>query len=164
MNLYTEVRNKLGLSREKASELLETISPEKLERIENEKQLPTPEDVMIMAEKYSEPSIKNYYCANQCPMGQHYVPRIEFDDLEKTVLKLVASLNAINAKKDQLIEIASDGVVHDYELASFVNIQNELEKLSFALSKMEVWTEKMMSSGSIDMNEYKKLKESQERK
>lgn len=102
MNLYTEVRNKLGLSREKASELLETISPEKLERIENEKQLPTPEDVMIMAEKYSEPSIKNYYCANQCPMGQHYVPRIEFDDLEKTVLKLVASLNAINAKKDLL--------------------------------------------------------------
>lgn len=164
MNLYTEVRNKLGLSREKASELLETISPEKLERIENEKQLPTPEDVMIMAEKYSEPSIKNYYCANQCPMGQHYVPRIEFDDLEKTVLKLVASLNAINAKKDQLIEIASDGVVHDYELASFVNIQNELEKLSFALSKMEVWTEKMMSSGAIDMNEYNKLKESQERK
>lgn len=164
MNLYSEVRNKLGLSREKASELLETISPEKLERIENEKQLPTPEDVMIMAEKYSEPSIKNYYCANQCPMGQHYVPRIEFDDLEKTVLKLVASLNAINAKKDQLIEIASDGVVHDYELASFVNIQNELEKLSFALSKMEVWTEKMMSSGAIDMNEYKKLKESQERK
>ena len=73
MNLYTEVRNKLGLSREKASELLETISPEKLERIENEKQFPTPEDVMIMAEKYSEPSIKNYYCANQCPMGQHYV-------------------------------------------------------------------------------------------
>ena len=164
MNLYTEVRNKLGLSREKASELLETISPEKLERIENEKQLPTPEDVMIMADKYSEPSIKNYYCANQCPMGQHYVPRIEFDDLEKTVLKLVASLNAMNAKKDQLIEIASDGVVHDYELASFVNIQNELEKLSFALSKMEVWTEKMMSSGAIDMNEYKKLKESQERK
>lgn len=164
MNLYTEVRNKLGLSREKASELLETISPEKLERIENEKQMPTPEDVMIMAEKYSEPSIKNYYCANQCPMGQHYVPRIEFDDLEKTVLKLVASLNAINAKKDQLIEIASDGVVHDFELASFVNIQNELEKLSFALSKMEVWTEKMMSSGAIDMNEYKKLKESQERK
>ena len=164
MNLYTEVRNKLGLSREKASELLETISPEKLETIENEKQMTTPEDVMIMAEKYSEPSIKNYYCANQCPMGQHYVPRIEFDDLEKTVLKLVASLNAINAKKDQLIEIASDGVVHDYELASFVNIQNELEKLSFALSKMEVWTEKMMSSGAIDINEYKKLKESQERK
>ena len=36
MNLYLDVRNKLELSREKASELLETISPEKLERIENE--------------------------------------------------------------------------------------------------------------------------------
>ncbi|MBR2675027.1 MAG: XRE family transcriptional regulator [Mogibacterium sp.] len=153
-----EVRNKLALSREKASELLETISPEKLERIENEKQLPTPEDVMIMAEKYSEPTIKNYYCANQCPMGQHFVPRIEFDDLEKTVLRLVASLNAMNEKKDKLIEIASDGIVHDYELVAFINIQNELEKLSMALSKMEVWTEKMMSSGVIDMEKYKKLR------
>lgn len=158
MNLYLEVRNKLALSREKASELLETISPEKLERIENEKQLPTPEDVMIMAEKYSEPTIKNYYCANQCPMGQHFVPRIEFDDLEKTVLRLVASLNAMNEKKDKLIEIASDGIVHDYELVAFINIQNELEKLSMALSKMEVWTEKMMSSGVIDMEKYKKLR------
>ena len=52
MNIYIEVRNSLGLSREKASELLETISPEKIERIENEKQLPSPEDVMISEETY----------------------------------------------------------------------------------------------------------------
>ena len=98
MNLYIEVRNNLGLSREEASELLETISPEKLLRIENEKQLPQPDDVMIMAEKYAEPNIRNYYCANQCPMGQYYVPTVKFNDLEKTVLKLVASLNSMHAK------------------------------------------------------------------
>ena len=109
MNLYIEIRNKLGLSREEASELLESISPEKLLRIENEKQLPQPEDVMKMAEKYGEPNIRNYYCANQCPMGQHYVPVIKFSDLEKTVLKLVASLNSMHAKQEKLIDIAEDG-------------------------------------------------------
>ena len=157
MNLYLETRSRLNLSREEASELLETISSDKLGRIENEKQLPTPDDVMIMAEKYSEPNIKNYYCANQCPMGQRYVQRIEFADLEKTVLKLVASLNAMNAKKDTLIEIAEDGEISDDEMLEFISIQKELEKVSFAVSAMEVWTEKMMSSGIIDPDRYEAL-------
>ena len=42
MNMYREVRDKLGLTRDQASELLETIEPGKLERIESEKQLPSP--------------------------------------------------------------------------------------------------------------------------
>lgn len=157
MNYYIEVRNSLGLSREKASELLETISPEKLERIENEKQLPNPDDVMIMADKYAEPNIKNYYCANQCPMGQRYVPRIKFNDLEKTVLKLVASLNSMHAKQNKLIEIAEDGRITDNEMLDFISIQKDLERISLAVSALEVWTEKMMSSGIIDMDKYQEL-------
>lgn len=157
MNIYLEIRNSLGLSRDKASELLETISPEKLERIENEKQLPSPDDVMIMAEKYSEPNIRNYYCANQCPMGQHFVPQIKFNDLEKTVLKLVASLNSMHTKQEKLIEIAEDGVISDDELKDFISIQKDLEKVSLAVSALELWTEKMMASGLINMEEYRKL-------
>lgn len=159
MNMYREVRDKLGLTRDQASELLETIEPGKLERIESEKQLPSPEDVMIMADKYGEPNIRNYYCANQCPMGQHYVPRIKFIDLEKTVLKLIASLNSMHAKQDKLIEIAEDGKISDDEMRDFISIQKELEKVSLAVSAMEVWTEKMMSSGVIDMEKYKELLE-----
>lgn len=157
MNIYREVRDSLGLTREQASELLETIEPAKIERIESEKQLPSPEDVMIMAEKYREPNIRNYYCANQCPMGQHFVPKIKFNDLEKTVLKLVASLNAMNAKKDKLIEIAEDGIISDNEMMDFISIQKDLEKVSLAVSALELWTEKMMSSGLIDIEKYKEL-------
>ena len=159
MNMYREVRDKLGLTRDQANELLETIEPGKLERIESEKQLPSPDDVMIMADKYGEPNIRNYYCANQCPMGQHYVPRIKFIDLEKTVLKLIASLNSMHAKQDKLIEIAEDGKISDDEMRDFISIQKELEKVSLAVSAMEVWTEKMMSSGVIDMEKYKELLE-----
>ncbi len=157
MNIYIEVRNNLGLSREKASELLETISPEKLERIENEKQLPNPDDVMIMADKYSEPNIRNFYCANQCPMGQHYVPRIMFNDLEKTVLKLLASLNSMHGKQEKLIEIAEDGKISDEELVDFINIQKTLERVSLAVDALELWTDKMISSGKINMDRYNEL-------
>ena len=157
MNIYREVRDSLGLTREQASELLETIDPAKIERIESEKQLPSPEDVMIMAEKYREPNIRNYYCANQCPMGQHFVPKIKFNDLEKTVLKLVASLNSMNAKKDKLIEIAEDGTITDDEMLDFIGIQKDLERVSLAVDALELWTEKMMSSGLIDIEKYKDL-------
>lgn len=157
MNMYREVRDKLGLTRDQASELLETIEPGKLERIESEKTLPSPEDVMIMADKYGEPNIRNYYCAKQCPMGQLYVPRIKFIDLEKTVLKLVASLNSMHAKQDKLIEIAEDGRITDDEMMDFISIQKDLEKVSLAVSALEVWTEKMMSSGIIDMKKYEEL-------
>ena len=157
MNLYIEVRNNLGLSREEASELLETISPEKLLRIENEKQLPQPDDVMIMAEKYAEPNIRNYYCANQCPMGQYYVPTVKFNDLEKTVLKLVASLNSMHAKQERLIEIAEDGIITDDELEDLAKIQKELERVSMAVDTLELWVEKMMSSGLIDMEKYMEI-------
>ena len=157
MNIYREVRDKLGLTRDQASELLETIPPERIERIENERQLPSPEDVMIMAEKYGEPNIRNYYCANQCPMGQHFVPKITFTDLEKTVLKLVASLNSMHAKKDKLIEIAEDGQITEDEMLDFISIQKDLEKVLLATDALELWTEKMMSSGKIDMDKYKEL-------
>ena len=35
-NIYQTRREELGLSRDKASELLETIMPERIEKIENE--------------------------------------------------------------------------------------------------------------------------------
>lgn len=58
------------MSREKASELLETIMPERIEKVESGKSLPRPDEVITMAEKYKRPSLCNYYCSNQCPIGQ----------------------------------------------------------------------------------------------
>ena len=51
-NIYQLTRESLKLTRESASELLETISPERIEKIENERSLPYPDEVLAMAEKY----------------------------------------------------------------------------------------------------------------
>ena len=108
---YHLVREELGLSREQASELLETIPAERIERIENEKVNPYPEEILLMAEKYKRPSLCNYYCSQQCPIGQQYVPEIEIKELSAIVLEMLASLNAVNKEKDRLIEIAADGKI-----------------------------------------------------
>ena len=88
-NPYQVTREALGLTREKASELLETISPERIEKIENERSDPHPDEVLIMSQKYRKPSLCNYYCSNQCPIGQQYVPEIKVKDLSHMVQLLV---------------------------------------------------------------------------
>ena len=45
-NIYQLTRESLKLTRESASELLETISPERIEKIENERSLPYPDEVL----------------------------------------------------------------------------------------------------------------------
>ena len=45
--IYQKLREENDLTREKAAELLEFISEDRLERIENEKSEPAPEDVIV---------------------------------------------------------------------------------------------------------------------
>ena len=44
--LFQLSREELGYSREKASELLGWISPERIEKIENEKSMPHPDEIL----------------------------------------------------------------------------------------------------------------------
>ena len=156
---YQLAREELGLSREKASELLETIAPERIEKIESERSLPRPDEVLIMAEKYKTPSLCNYFCARQCPIGQQYVPEIRSSELSDIVLKMLASLNAMDRKKERLIEIAADGTISKDELDDFVRIQKELERISVTVETLQLWVEKMLANGRIDTEAYNKESE-----
>ena len=156
---YQLAREELGLSREKASELLETIAPERIEKIESERSLPRPDEVLIMAEKYKTPSLCNYFCARQCPIGQQYVPEIRSRELSDIVLKMLASLNAMDRKKERLIEIAADGTISKDEIDDFVRIQKELECISVTVETLQLWVEKMLANGRIDTEAYNKESE-----
>ena len=111
------------MTREAASELLETIPSDRIEKIENERVIAHPDEILIMAEKYKTPRLANYYCANQCPIGQKYVPEIKVKDLSQIVLEMLASLNSSNSKKERLIEITVDGKISEDEIADFIKIQ-----------------------------------------
>ena len=76
-NRYFQAREDLGLTRAEASELLEVISEDRVEKIENERIAPQPYDVLAMARAYKKPSLCNYYCSHECPIGKEYVPEVE---------------------------------------------------------------------------------------
>ena len=157
-NVYHQARENMGLTRDKASELLEWISADRIEKIENERSMPNPDEVLTMAEKYKRPSLCNHYCSTQCPIGQEYVPEIKIKDLSQIVLEMLASLNSMNKRKERLIEITADGVIDNDELDDFIFIQEELERISITVETLQLWAERMLATGAIDPEEYKARK------
>ena len=158
-NIYQRTREGLGLTREEASALLDTMSPERIEKIENERSMPHPDEVLLMSAQYKHPALCNYFCANQCPIGQQYVPEIKVKDLSQIVLETIASLNAMQRQKERLIEITVDGKISGDELADFVQIQEELEKISIAVETLQLWCERMIDTGAIDRAQYDAYKQ-----
>ena len=137
--IYQQLREEDNLPREKASELLAFISEDRLERIENEKVQPAPEDVIRMSQVYNAPELCNYYCSHECPIGMKYVPSIEMTELPAIILETVASLNAVYPLTNRLIEISRDGKISEDEIPDFSNIQENLEKVSRAIEALQLW-------------------------
>ena len=155
--LYQIARENLGLSRERASELT-NIEPSKIERIENEKiSKIDPYDIVAMADAYKEPKICNHYCVNECPIGMKYVPEVKIESLKEITIEMLASLDALDMQKTRFLQIARDGKVDESELNDFVFIQKELEQISMAVEALQIWSEKMIAEGKIDVNKYRKL-------
>ena len=160
--VYKDIRKKHDLTRDevcdKASLLNNPLQPERLERIENGKFPITPDEVMLLADIYGEPSLCNHYCANECPIGEKYVPEIKVKDLSQIVLEMLASLNTMKKNQERLIEISADGIIADDEIRDFVYIQNELEHISITVETLQLWVEKMLAEKKINLEKYNQIK------
>jgi len=157
-NIYQLCREELGLTREKAGELLESIPPERIEKIENERSIAHPDEVMVMAERYGAPQLCNHFCSKECPIGRRYVPEIKPKELPQIVLEMLASLNDMEKHKNRLIEITVDGKIEGDEVRDFVHIQKDLERISVTVEGLQLWAEQMLSKGAIDMEAYNRFK------
>ena len=158
-NIYQLNRERLELTREKASELLESVTSDRIEKIESGKSLPHPDEVLAMAKCYQNPLLCNYFCSEECPIGRQYVPKVESKMLSQIVLEMLASLNSIDKKKNRLIEITADGEVSDDELKDFVAIQEELEQISLTVESLQLWAETMMIKGEISSDKINELRQ-----
>lgn len=159
-NIYQKTREQLGLTRERAADLLDGLTADRLEKIENDRVKVHPEDVLIMADGYKAPALRNYYCANECPIGKKDVAQVTLKDLPQIVLQLLSSLGTLQAKKDLLIDITIDGQIQDHEIADFVKIQSELEKMSRSVEALQIWAEQMLVDGKINLDIYEQYKRS----
>lgn len=84
------------------------------------------------------------------------VPFVTRRELPAIILEMLASLNAMNSKKERLIEIAADGKISNDEIDDFIHIRQELERISLTVETLQLWTERMLANGQIDAETYKR--------
>ena len=113
-----------------------------------------------MADAYKNPRLCNYYCANECRIGQEHVPEVQITGLPEITLGILSSLNTLDKYKERLIEITEDGKITDDELPDFVKIQDRLDKISVTVEALKLWINNTIIAGELDEEKLKKLRES----
>ena len=141
---FQKRREELGLSREQAVKDMAGMTYDRLEGIENRRIAATPDDILMLADRYNDPSLCNAYCSGQCRIGQRYVPEVQIGELPSIVLGMIATLNNVGTMRDRLIAIAADGVIDNDEREDFAAIQDQLEELSIAVEALQLWVEKTL--------------------
>ena len=129
-NMFQLAREDAGLSREAASEEMEFVSESRIEKIESEKIVPQPEDVLAMADAYKKPELSYHYCAQICPIGARYGNDVEPKALSQIVLEVLSFLDDIAKERERLVEISVDGRIADDELRDFARIKSQLDDIA----------------------------------
>ena len=144
--IWQITREELGLTREKAGELIPGFSPERIEKIENGRTQIQPEDALLLAEYYKAPALVNYYCCNECPIGESHAVRAESKELTQIAVETLNAVNQMSRIKDRLLEIAEDGKVCNDELEDFMKIKTVLDKLSQSVSNLQLWMDEQIAA------------------
>lgn len=156
--MFRSARNQSGLSREEAAFRLH-IGSRTLTNYEHGNTTVPPETAFAMQEVYRDPTITARYCSEYCPIGQvfaHDVP--EHNNLCQSVLGLLAEHDDVGKMRDTLIEIASDGVIDEHELADFEKIMDELLALEMKIEELKIQAAKIISIPSMMQKRKRPLK------
>ena len=149
-SIYMLTREQHGLTREKASEEIDGISPSRLEKLESGRTTMQPEDVVMMARAYKEPALCNYYCTHECAIGRKNTPELVEKDLPQIAIEMVNGISKLHERRDMLLRIAEDGTVTKDEYEDFSEIDQLIDKLVIAAETLNLWLEKAAAIGKVD--------------
>lgn len=129
-------------SREGAAELL-GVSVSSLADYElgNTKVVPV-DKVVLMADLYNAPELKNYYCTHECPIGEGTVHKLEVAEFDRLTIKLLAALRNMTSIKGTLIDIAEDGIITEREKPKLNEVLDVLDAIVRHSQELRLWAEK----------------------
>ena len=145
-NIFYEARKRAAShndslnGRESAADQM-SIDRGRLFRIESGLALPYPEEVHLMAGLYNAPELRNYYCANSCPLGCNFA-EAKVQDLDRISLKALSIFRRINDTQDRLLNIAEDGKVTEEEKEDMQEVLKNLEELEEVAQNLKLWVAK----------------------
>lgn len=98
--------------------------------------------IVLMADLYNAPEIRNFYCANECPIGKQCVTQLEVEELDRLTIKVLASFKNVAYIKETLVDIAADGIISDNEKPDLNKVIESLDAISQYAQELKLWAEK----------------------
>ncbi|MTI83478.1 MAG: helix-turn-helix domain-containing protein [Firmicutes bacterium] len=115
------------------------ISERTLAKIETGERQPKPDEVLAMADAYSQPTLAMSYCQHECPIGQRFAQPFEERDIAVSALMLLRAYNeASEAVREQYVAICDDNLIESHELPTFEHVYEKLSKLEDAISSIKL--------------------------
>ena len=158
-NKYFQIRREAAAdnerlwSRERAAELL-GISPSTLANYELgvTKTVP-PDAVVMMADLYNAPELKNHYCVNDCPIGKGMPIPTKISRIELITIKVIKILSAsqVEEAKTKLLEISNDGKLTRDNMPTVAWLLTYLDTLTEALGELRLSCQKLMAVGGVNV-------------
>lgn len=133
-------------SRERASELL-GVSESTLADYELGVTKVVPVDkVVLMADLYHCPELKNRYCKHECPIGKDKPIAVEQKGIEGVVLRILQEFSSERMEdfRKNLLSIAQDGVVTPGERGMLEMMLGWAGDMEYALSQLKLTASKIM--------------------
>ena len=65
-------------------------------------------------------------------------------------LEMLDTLNNLEKDRNRLIEITSDGVIHDDQIEDFVHIRAQLERMRSVVDSLRLWFDNAVANGSVN--------------
>lgn len=135
-NIYQIARESVGITQEKAAELLD-ISVESIRAYEGFKRIPPNKVVVGMIEIYDSRFLAYQHIKNASEDLQDYIPNINIKDLPSAILRLQKEVSDFIKVKDDLIDITCDGVIDSEERPRYDRIVKELDDIVEAIMSLK---------------------------
>ncbi|MBO6267630.1 MAG: XRE family transcriptional regulator [Clostridium sp.] len=104
--------------------------------------------VVMMADLYKAPELRNWYCKNECPIGEQRPMATRIGSIERITVKLLADMDGdrISRMKADLLDIARDGKVTPDEAGKMQKVMELLDELTETISELRMYAEKSRRS------------------
>lgn len=151
---YQVAREKRGLTVEKAGELIDGLTMDRIAKIESGSVRVQPEDVVLMADCYRAPELCNYFCTHECAIGERTVAEVEVKSFSQIAIETLNSLNKMTHLRDRLLEIVEDGQVRPDESDDFLIIKSTLDRISSSVNALQLWVDGQIANGKLDRKQF----------
>ena len=128
-NLIAVARKARGISQIEACELVGIGDPSTLSKWENGAVAPSEDMVIKLMDAYDDPIIGYIYLQECTKLGQRLLPPVLLSELDNLALNFQYEFEDVKEMRRDILEIARDGVVDEFEKPRWVQIQNQTKEL-----------------------------------